>query len=256
MMTEARRLLKAEFYKLWVAADGLCRQHLKDHQPNGQNGSSLDTVQNENGILGLVVFYVRCDETADLELFDKSHFERTVAYLEVEPGVYHRYHGAHWRTEAHDNLSAIAVGSVLFDTKHAKEICEHGERTGWCFNNRQPGKFNISQVMHPGVVALLKIAAWKLPAPWEWAWICFGAVINAFKGDKGSSDKQLTWMRFHAIGLRFRRMDVPPYMLISYWLVRLFFFGMQRVRFGGMQGVLSHFWRSAHPIIRWGKLLQ
>src|SRR5574343_208356 len=108
---------------------------------------------NDNCILFLVEYILLAQYYSDTEISSYHYrmFNNVVDCITVEPGLYDR--GAldemhpPKRTISHDNISAIASGSYLCGTKHAKDIAIYGLKHLFVYNNNQRG---FRAPMNPG----------------------------------------------------------------------------------------------------------
>lgn len=130
--------------------------------------------QNENGILFYVEALVLKKQLNQLTEEDKQDFIKIVKNLRtknkrghVVEGLFDRGQGESYldiepqvRMISHDNLTAISIGSELFDLDYHHEIALHGIQNFFMFDNGQPesprflyhklnGKRDTSWKMHP-----------------------------------------------------------------------------------------------------------
>ncbi len=238
----------------WIAEDGLMSLTRGEfREPFPEAIDDLQTVTNDNGILFSTIFFMLCRRALGPDVVSNERWRQSVERLEVDLGLYERNPGRGDSDEAHDNPAAIAAGSVLFAAppfRHhfARDICEYGERNGWVFNNRSPGKFNMAQLRQGGEVAFLKICAGYKPHIFEWAWFCLGTFIGLFYITRDASGTQLKWMRMEAIREVLKSWDYRgwQWIPISFGLLDAAFRGVLWCT-GGMRRVWGSYYTAQNP---------
>lgn len=125
------------------------RVHGLELEPDVNTGDR----KNENGILFLVEYIILEKQSSNNK--NLTMFIDVMNNIQVEPGLYDRggldRRNPPKRTISHDNISAIAAGSKLLGTKHAKDIADYGVRHAFSYNNNQKG-FRFP--MNPGNIPI------------------------------------------------------------------------------------------------------
>jgi hypothetical protein len=155
----------------YIAPDGGGKLETYDEREPFVEGAPRIT-RNENSQLFLVMGHIALDKLELLEEIDLDTFVRHIEDSKCEDGLYLRRHKDFGIRQSHDNILAIAVGSVIHNTKHALWICEYGERHGWCFSFN--GRWEIESCLQGGDIAVIKCLAGKVPTIWEMIWFIGG----------------------------------------------------------------------------------
>lgn len=100
----------------------------------------------------------------------------------IAPGVFERRPG-YGDINSHDNYQGMALGGWACDFPDiAIEIVNELSRTGWMFNDVQPGVFDIRGQLTPKDIVPLKLVAGWEPALWETVYasadLCIGRSWN------------------------------------------------------------------------------
>ncbi len=244
--------IKEEFYRLWVAEDGLVRLEpgiLDDHDPYA---GRLRTVHNENGQLFLALSLAALWLRGSVDDMDMHQAEAALDRCQVHTwkGLYARAPGRYDRTQSHDNYVGIVLISVLFSTHHLADILHHGYKTGFCFNVVSPERPDLSQTRQPGECAWYELCMGYAPRWLDFIHLMLGLCLNAVHGN--ASNTNLAWARILAlrISLLDRASAASPAQRAVFSLVwGIWTLGI-RLRFGGILGSLKAYFRPDHPIIR------
>lgn len=127
-------------------------------------GFEQNTRDNENGILFLCEYYFLKYELNQISATDIQIFKTIANNLRTyKPDRFNRYEGLfdrgadeslmipkdRLRTISHDNISAIASFSAMFQLDFHKKIYQHGIKNFWRFDNVYPDKPRWKRIMHP-----------------------------------------------------------------------------------------------------------
>jgi hypothetical protein len=227
----------------YVAPSGLLRLDLDDKRTDP---SGLEDVQNDNGTL-VLAYYDLLLGLVGLGI-GGDRARKAIELLRVKgwPGLFHRHGGtADKMREAQDNYVAICYFSVRYKLPYAREIVDHGEKTGWNYNNLNPSQLLVQTQRQPGETAFYKLCAEETPAPLDYLHLCIGVCINAAfakRNDNPPSVTLLAWLRLNTLTLIKKR----PYLVgvvAGVWYIA------QRIRFTKINNVISLFFKDpAHPI--------
>ncbi len=244
--------IKEEFYRLYVAEDGLVRLdpgELDDHAPYA---GELRTPHNENGQLFLALNLAAFWLHGAIDDADMAQAEAAIDRCQVHhyKGLYARAPGRFDRSQSHDNYVGIVLMSVLFNTRHIDDILHHGNKTGFCFNVQIPLGVNINQVRQPGEVAWYMACGGQIPHILDYIHLMLGLCLNAFHGTP--SNTNLAWARILALKVVFldRTCQLPAVYRAAFSLVwGVWTLGI-RLRMGGILGSLKRYFRQDYPMIR------
>lgn len=213
--------------RTWFSEDGLMRldPYPMDSQTNPYKFPQA-TVLNENGMLFLGIYVALGGEC--------DWFIETYSALCREPGLICRLPNNFVRHDAQDNqIGAILGGLKLGYLSIPEEINNYGKRTGYNYNNVEPGVWKLEQQRQGGDIALFKIAAGEKPAWWQLVWLVVGLVLSLYSKPDPSRD-QLAWCRVRILEMKG-------------WLLPLVKLFDQRV---GTRGIKSYYKQWEHPNMR------
>ena len=234
--------IKDEFYKNWIAPDCLVKLDANDtHAPF--EGQTLDTVNNDNGILYLAYAMAMFHKLGIADYKDSVTSMRALNNIAVPglAGLYHRRPGLDFVLDSHDNMVGQVALSVIFgfDGKVA-EILEYGKDFLWMFNNTNPTKWEWKAVRQPGDWAFCRIAAGRKPGLLPWIWFLVGATLSI--RSKRNFSKNLLWLRLYTMNLKRKSMG---------WFTRKTFDLLTNYFFKTIKPADANFktgYRSDHPI--------
>ncbi len=251
-------MTKEEIYmeymtKTWVSETGLGR--LDPYPLDSTVGrTGLETVQNENGILFLVLFLLTSKVAGVNILPYRERFDLTVSELVRKPyqGLFNRQPYGNQtvdRHEAHDNYAAITGMSMLFGLGYAPQVVTYGEKHGGNYNNVDPNKWEAKQQRQGGEMAFYKVMAYYVPPMWEWIWLMGGLLINAFNRNAGET--QLAWLRIYCLS---RVMFFTWWQKLSFAIVSEIWLASKKAKFGNLHNVFKqYFQQPTHPILQMAK---
>jgi hypothetical protein len=150
--------------------------------------------RNENSQLFLVMGHIALHKLGLLTEWDKETFNRHIGLSRARYGVFLRRTNDFGIRQSHDNIVAIAVGARIHNTDHARELCEHGESSGFCYSITE--KWEIESCLQGGDVGLVKTLAGKVPTLWEMAWFIGGMLTK-----KDAGQINLLFVRIYGLGL-------------------------------------------------------
>ena len=189
----------------WIAKDGLMSLKYNYFKPAYHEGG-VNTCDNDNGILYLVEYYWLCKSQNYIGGTDHIQFVHCLNRLADVDGIYNRNPGRTERHQSHDDYVAIVAGSVLFGTDHAMQIISAGMKTGFTFDNQNPGTFNIKRWRQGADIAFYKMATTNAPTMWNFIWFVGKILHNttqfgALARGKHISEPLLNWLRLKSIEL-------------------------------------------------------
>lgn len=192
-------VLKQEAYRNWYS-----EYHGFELRPNVNTPNARITT--ENGVLYFAEFLMLLDIREDLQTLDRARFYNLCRALQVVPGLYDR--GAaesttvpynERRTISHDNITAIASGSVICNYDFEKEIANFGLEHLFMYNNVAP---RLVPPMNPG-----SYCSWLSMADRDYLSILFfpifliNVIITMFKPKQNTSGKKLYILEFYALSI-------------------------------------------------------
>lgn len=271
---QTREEIWTEFYKNWVAEDGLARLVSKEKEliAYGRpfyNGLGQETVYNANGILFLSYALLVLHALGGRPATSKYCFRtiETIEKLVRQPyrGLFDRWaKDPKDRTkgpsehERHDNYAAIASLSALYGLKYTREILEYGKKTLWHYDNIAPEKprdllsrEDWANQRQLGEVAFYYACNGEMPGPIKSLWMLVGLLINAFKkGEAGETN--LAWLRLYAL-LKVAKtgfiLKAGARIVSWVWKAR------KNKEWKGLQGSITQYFTHEHPLSALAKLL-
>ncbi len=167
--------LVEDFVNKYMSEDGLCRLDLQDDQ-EGFPPSIERTVKNQNGIMFLAEVLL----SLKLKGMDVSPFrmsvQRTLDKLFIpktgctnrRPNETHTYDSM----DSHDNMLGTIVLCQIFGLDiYIERICTWGRKEGWCFNNLNPGVFDIRAVRQGFDIAIYELSNGDVPYMLNILWL-------------------------------------------------------------------------------------
>ena len=220
----------------WISDDYLGRLNPKSE------GAFPGRDDNDNGILFLAMMFFLVSKMGGL--IDKDKVVASIRALEKERGLYHRRKFSPDILEAHDNYVGICALSVLLDLPFAEDIVRYGEKTGYNFNNLNPGEYRLDCQRQGGDIGFYKLCAGYKCEPWYAVWMVGGLIVSALKSDP--STMNLGWLRFETLNLvkiddLFSSRVIKAGQLIC-WLI-------QKIKGKNQLWAFENYFRVDHPVI-------
>lgn len=175
----------------YIAPDGGGKLETYDERDGFVEGSRI--TKNENSQLFLVMGHIALHKLGLLTSDDKATFIRHIDNSRFASGIFLRRQADLGIRQSHDNILGICVGSVIHNTNHVKEICGHGEQTGFNYSFRG---WEIECQLQGGDIALVKIMAGKIPTFIEMLWGCIGMALK-----KDAGQVNLASVRMYGLNL-------------------------------------------------------
>jgi hypothetical protein len=245
-LRETLEAIKDEFYQGYVTPDGLALLDKGDPE-------------SDNGVLFLGFFLMLCYKAKLLDPRDTNNAFRALQSVQVVkdgqviPGLHWRSPQMPHKMESHDNSIGVCAISAIFDFAFARQHLEYGLKTGFCYNNLEPGKFEARATRQGGDIAFIKLTAGYVPSIWETLWLAIGVTIAAFKGTP--STVNLAWLRLEALKIEKAPLGLlGPQRLILFLTDCIYNVSIKK-RFGGIQGSFARYYKESHPIRRMAKEL-
>jgi hypothetical protein len=230
----------------YIAPDGLMRLDLKDRRDPFIEGYPA-TVNNDNGILFRAVFEIHNLDRPPTDEQRKEIYE-TIARLQIpgHPGLFSRRAGDP-RLEAHDNYVGIVTLSYFFKLNFAFDIIFLGMKTGYCYNNVEPGKFKIEAQRQGSEIALYHLCARHVPDIANSLWMA-GSIINScIKRDCGGL--QMSSLEVKVIKAESQNLPLIQKTILT---IAAKIFDMTVRKMGGIGMIFKGYYHSTpdHPIRR------
>lgn len=164
----------------WIAQDGLMRLDAADDREPFP-GSTMRTVKNQNGLMFLAEV-IQSLRDKGIDPFDDLRQEARFAIFncQVAPGLFARNKGNDVFMDSHDNMLGIMLLCRIFGFYPTLyEILEHGERTGWVYDNLKTGSLAgyFTALRQGKDIAVYKIAAYRRPYLLEILWLIGSALV-------------------------------------------------------------------------------
>jgi len=170
-----------EFVNGYIAPNGGGKAELWDETDGLYPGASRRAI-NENSILFLVQPALELDPEGKDPRIANAYCRFTDAAT-IDTGLYGRWPGHmpgkyDYIGQSHDNVVCHSIGSWLYNTKHAAQICDYGEEHWFSYNVKKLGKFDIKQWLQPGDWAIVRLAAKRNPGLIPSIWLAVGLSIT------------------------------------------------------------------------------
>lgn len=194
-----------------------------------------------NGILYTAESLILLDRWGELTEEHIKKFDETIRSVTIEPGLYHRFPG-YDDQQGQDDYIGLSTVSLLFKTRHAKDIFEYGKNHGWVYANKPA---NQDQWMarfwrFPQVVAHFYWCAGHEPPLWRRIyWLLVIATTGLFGDAKGQDTWILSWL--HILACPHKDKLIYRW-VISIWKDRLWEYHCD------MKGVFEAYFRPGHPL--------
>lgn len=235
----------------YFADDGLMSLRKLGFIPS-YNNDSTTTVQNDNGILYLAMyFYLKGEVQWDW-------FKRSMELTRhaTAKGLYHRNPGRTGRSKyinSHDNYTGMACGCILAgDDLTFKEIVEYGKKNWYILNDERPGRHLKTKMGHPSGLHqphswfIYQLAAGQEPGWLTTIWNIGNLLHTAFLVPHYTHHDShlLAWLRIQAIMIR---IDLLTGWKRKYTLRAMIAFQKQmKVKSRGI-GVYFNYFGAKHP---------
>lgn len=258
--------IKREWREKWCSQDGSGKLDLNDECPPFPPFTKSRVI-NENGVLFLSYFLVLLSEAELLEAEDKHKFLELVYSLYVEPGLTNRHPGNNITRESHDNIVGCAVGAFLCGAYGINAaLHSYGVKNGYCYNNINPGKYDIRCLIQGSDAAVVAILSANQPPLWNYIWFLGGVLLNAFTSKNSKSNHAssalLRWVAVSGVSKAFERFpDFPYWMTLSFRVVKAIFDIRLKARYGskGIAGAMRLYLhregQPLHPCVRFAEEL-
>ena len=223
----------------WISDDYLGRLNPKSE------GAFPGRDDNDNGILFLAMMLMLVSKTGGF--IDKDKVVASIRALEKERGLYHRRSISPDILEAHDNYVGICALSVLLGLPFAEDIVRYGEKTGYNFNNLNPGEYRLDCQRQGGDIGFYKLCAGYKCEPWYVVWMVGGLIVSALKSYPSSMN--LGWLRFETLKL----LDIKePFTKWTIKIGQVIYHLINYVKGKNQFWAFANYFRKDHPIYLMG----